>query len=39
MHLLKETVLYYSMNKKQYGKGGITDFDAWRGFKPGSYLY
>jgi len=23
--------------KKQYGKGGITDFHEWRGFKPGSY--
>jgi len=23
--------------KKRYGKDGITDFHAWRGFKPGSY--
>ncbi|MBE3036826.1 MAG: ADP-ribosylglycohydrolase family protein [Candidatus Atribacteria bacterium] len=23
--------------KKRYGRDGITDFHAWRGFKPGSY--
>ncbi len=23
--------------KKRYGKDGITDFNEWRGFKPGSY--
>jgi len=23
--------------KKRYGKDGITDFDAWGGFRPGSY--
>jgi hypothetical protein len=24
--------------KKWYGRDGITDFDTWRGFQPGSYI-